>query len=359
MITTERHGLIDWAVVVLMGRASTSSSLSQLVRTALKTAAVYHGSYSAVTDYKAGLRPLLTMRQHLALDAVGGAALFGAGLLMRCHTPAERTLLVVAGLSELAVAAYSEAPAKVPRPEPVTYSPLYRVKRVADDIFIVDGALPGLMGKALATRMTVIRLTSGNLLIHSPVRFSDGLKDQLEVLGRIAHLVAPNIAHWTFLKDWQRACPDAVVWGAPGLRERAQVQRSGVWLDHDLGETAPALWGNTIKLVMVPGGFGFHEAALFHEPSRTLVLTDLIVNLEPAKLPRVIGQVVRLLGISAPAGMPPPYLRFAIKLRRRAAVRAVSRLLDFAPERVIFAHGRWFESDGARSLRRSLRWLVN
>lgn len=48
----------------------------------------------------------LTMRQHLVLDAPGGAALFGAGLMMRRQGPAERALLMVAGLSEFAVAAY-------------------------------------------------------------------------------------------------------------------------------------------------------------------------------------------------------------------------------------------------------------
>lgn len=359
MITTRTHGLIDWAVAALLGAGSASRALSPPVRAALGTASAYHASYSAITDYEAGGRPWLTMRQHLVLDALGGAALFGAGLMMRRQASADRALLMAAGLAELAVVACSEAPGAGPKRGPVTYPPLNTLKSVADDVFIVDSVLPGLKGKVLAARMTVIRLGNGDLLLHSPVRFTLGLKSQLQALGRIAHLVAPNVAHWTFLRGWQQACPGAASWGAPGLRQRAQVQRSGVRLEYDLGETAPALWGSTVKLVMVRGGLGFHEAALFHQPSRTLVLTDLVVNLEPAKLPRIMRPIARLFGMTAPAGMPPPYLRAVIKLRRRAAVRVLGALLDLDPERVIFAHGRWFETRGTSSLRRSLRWLLD
>ena len=34
------------------------------------------------------------------------------------------------------------------------------------------------------------------------------------------------------------------------------------------------------------------------------------------------------------------------------------RLLALNPRRVIFAHGAWFEEDGAHRLRRSLQWLL-
>ena len=33
-------------------------------------------------------------------------------------------------------------------------------------------------------------------------------------------------------------------------------------------------------------------------------------------------------------------------------------LVDWGPERVIFAHGKWFDRDGTTHLRRSLRWLL-
>ena len=375
MITTRLHGAIDYAVASLLGTLATSSNLPPAVRATLGTASLSHMGYSVLTDYEAGLSPRLTMRQHLALDALAGAALCGAGLLMRRQPAGARALVVAAGLSELAVVALSSAkPVSGPGQGTVLdrmtgsaassssgagYPPLDTPKPVADGVFIVDSTLSGLLGKVMPARMTIIRLPDGGLLLHSPTRFSPALKREAEALGPIRHLVAPNSAHWTFLPEWQRACPDATTWAAPGLRDRSQVQESGVRLDRDLSDVPPAEWGGAIALATVPGGLGFQEVALFHRPTRTLVLTDLVLNLEAGKLPVVLRPLAQLFGITAPDGVPPPYLRGVIKLQRREAARSATRLLDMQPERVIFAHGRWFERDGTAALRRSLRWLLD
>ncbi len=237
------------------------------------------------------------------------------------------------------------------------YPPLDTVKPVADDVFIVDSLLPGAIGRVLPSRMTVIRLPDG-LLLHSPTRYSPALMQELEELGPIRHLVAPNLAHWVHLVDWQGACASAVTWAAPGLRRRSPVRKSGVHLDHDLGGAAPEEWGGAIGLAAVPGGMGVQEMTLFHRATRTLVLTDLVVNLEAPMLPAAVRPVARLLGTLAPDGMPPAYVRAVFKLRRRAGAAAMEALLALEPERVIFAHGRWFERDGTAALRRSMRWLL-
>ncbi|HEY8613929.1 MAG TPA: DUF4336 domain-containing protein [Roseomonas sp.] len=372
MISTRLHGLIDYGVAALLGGLSACHSLPPSARRALGTASAYHTGYSLLTDYEGGVKPVLSMRQHLALDALGGAALLGTGLAMRRESDETRALLIGIGLAELAVVALSStAPVRGPgqgsgpvgrllgRDEEavahqVGYPPFDTPKPVAQDVFIIDSLLPS---APLSVRMTVIRLPDGGLLLHSPTRFSHGLKRELEQIGPIRHLVAPNIAHWTFLKDWQDACPDTVSWAAPGLRERSQVRRSGVRLDHDLGDLAPAEWGDVIEVVPVPGGGGFHEMAMFHRPTRTLMLTDLVMNLEPPKVPLLMRPITWLFGMLAPDGMPPPYLRAVVKWRHAEAVRAASRLIELRPERVIFAHGRWFERDGTVALRRSLRWL--
>ena len=374
MIPTRLHGAIDYGVAALLGGLATSSNLPPPVRRALGTASLYHTSYAVQTDYEAGLAPHVTMRQHLALDTLGGMALVGAGLLMRRQPAGARALLLAFGLSELAVVALSSAnPVSGPgsggglaermlgdaSSTEAGYPPLDTPKPVADDVLIVDSVMPGLVGKMLPVRMTVLRLPDGGLLLHSPTRYSIPLKQALEKIGPIRHLVAPNIAHWIFLQDWQRACPDATTWAAPGLRERSQVQASGVRLDHDLSDAAPAEWGGAVGVTTVPGGLGFHEVALFHRPTRTLVLTDLVLNLDSSKLPSALRPLARLLGVTAPRGMAAPQLRGIVKLNRAEAARSASRLLKLEPERVIFAHGRWFERDGTAVLRRSLRWLLD
>jgi hypothetical protein len=87
-----------------------------------------------------------------------------------------------------------------------------------------------------------------------------------------------------------------------------------------------------------------------HRPTRTLVLTDLIDNLEGDRLPLPTRLFAGLAGALAPNGKAPIYLRMVVNLRRRDAAAAAARMIAWEPERVIFAHGRWFDRDGSTRL---------
>jgi hypothetical protein len=205
--------------------------------------------------------------------------------------------------------------------------------------------------------MSVIRLANGDLLLHSPAQYTDDLKSAIEALGRIRHLIAPSIGHWMFLRDWQRACPAAKTWAVPGLRDRAQVRKAGIRIDAELGDDPPEFWANEIDQVLIRAPV-FREVDFFHRESRTLFLTDLVLNVEPHDLPPLARVMASALGICAPNGRAPAYIRALLKLNRAETSQAAARLVAFSPERVIFAHGRWFERDGAVQLRRSLAWLL-
>jgi hypothetical protein len=234
-----------------------------------------------------------------------------------------------------------------------TYPPLDVLKPVADDVWVVDSGPLMVARIPLPVRMTVLRVDDG-MLLHSPTRYDRDLRAAIAAIGPIRHLVAPSFAHWMFMREWVAACPNAITWAAPGLRDRRQVRRAGLRLDRDLGVP---VWPD-IEQCVIPGGGGFREVAMLHRPSGTALLADLMQNLEPEKLPAVARPFARLLGVTAPDGRAPVYLRAIVRLRRRDAASAASRVLAWEPERVIFAHGRWFERNGAAELRRSLRWLV-
>jgi hypothetical protein len=238
------------------------------------------------------------------------------------------------------------------------YPPLDTLKPVAPDIWIVDSGPLQSLGLSLPLRMTVIRLASGDLWLHSPTAYDAALRRELDRLGPVRHLVAPNVAHWSFLQEWQANLPEATSWAAPGLRRRAPVRKSGVRLDHEIGATAPRAWADDIDQAIVPGGFGFTEIAFLHRPSRTLILTDLIENFEPAKVAPMLRPLFRLAGVMAPNGSAPRHVRFVVNRRRAAAETAVRRLLEWNPQRVVFAHGRWFDREGTAALRRSFQWLL-
>ena len=294
----------------------------------------------------------------MKLSTIGycaGAALTGAGLVLNRRSPRTAGAMLVAGIAGLGLTAGAHQQHVMHPPLPAGYDPLDTLKPLADRIWTVDsGPLDGL----LPLRMTVIQLPDDSLLLHSPTQLTPKLQAELTALGPVRALVAPSPAHWMFVRDWQRAYPKAETWAAPGLAERKQVQESGLVIDHELSGTQPLAWGGAIDLVTVRGGFGFSEIALFHKPSGSLVLTDLVMNIEPDRLPALMRPLARLLGITAPVGRAPAYVRALFKLGGWAARDAAARLVALRPDHVVFAHGRPFEGKAADALAQSLAWLA-
>jgi Domain of unknown function (DUF4336) len=244
------------------------------------------------------------------------------------------------------------------RPGPEGYPPYDIPKPAGENIWIVDAKPIRSMGITLPVRMTIVRLGSGDLWLHSPTAFSPGLLRRVEEIGAVRHLVAPSIAHWTYLADWQKACPGATTWGAPNLRRRLQFKLSKVRLDHELRENPPEQWSGEILQTIVPG-LGYREVAFLHVQSRTLMLTDLLVNLPPGRVPAATRMYARLTGTRAPHGSTPAYLRPPVLARRRQASAAVRRLIDWAPEQVIVSHGDCLTSDALPRLKRAFSWLLS
>jgi hypothetical protein len=241
-------------------------------------------------------------------------------------------------------------------PSRVGYPPLATIKNVDEGVWIVDDVITA-SGLPLPIRMTVVRLSNGALLLHSPTPFTPALGASLGALGAIRHFVAPTFAHWTNLAGWQEAYPDATTWAVPGLRDRGQVRRSGTRIDVDLADNAPPQWGDDIQQGIVAGGNGFREAYLFHKPTRTLIVSDLIENLEPEKLPPVTRIAAR--AFAGTRGTTALHVRGVLRLGGDEAKDAIREIVATKPGRVILAHGLCFENNAAQRLCEAFAWLVN
>ena len=239
------------------------------------------------------------------------------------------------------------------------YEPINTLKPVADEVWIVDGPIIGFrylgMRLPFPTRMTIVRLSGGELWVHSPTELTPALRAAVEQLGPVRHLIAPNRIHYWWLGDWQRAFPGALAHGAPGVRERAAGR--AIVFDRDLGGAPAPEWAGQIDQLLVPGGY-LTEAVFLHRASGTLILTDLIESFEAGKIKSFwLRLVMRLTGCLHPDGKMPIDLRTTFLGHRSEFRRAVATMIGWRPERVIIAHGHWYPEHAVAELKRAFRWL--
>lgn len=119
----------------------------------------------------------------------------------------------------------------------------------------------------------------------SPIAPDAGLFAAIDALGPVRHLVSPNMLHYAHIAAWKQRYPDAVAGASPGVRERAAGQHIAVAFDADLDHAPPPDWAETLDQLHFRGSRVLEEIVFLHRDSGTLILTDLIENFEPSRLP--------------------------------------------------------------------------
>jgi len=237
------------------------------------------------------------------------------------------------------------------------YEPINVYKPLALNIGIVDGPFEYLTVAGIrlplpfTTRMTVICLANGDLFLHSPIAFNEKLAAELRALGTVLHLVSPNQFHYAHIGEWAKAFPDAIAWASPGARQRARARHVDVNFTKDLDSHPPEEWCRDIDQTLIPGGI-FKEFAFFHEPSRTLVLTDTIINLELDKITQPWRAFTKLSGMYYPHGQIFFGMRLPLQLQKKKAETAIKKIQAWRPERIVLSHGRCFDENADEVIRR-------
>lgn len=224
------------------------------------------------------------------------------------------------------------------------------LRQLADDLWVADRPQT-FYGLPVGTRMTVIRLAGGRLLLHSPVALDPELRRELDAIGRVAYAVAPNRVHHLYAGRVAQIYPEARLWIAPGLeRKRPDLRFEAV-----LGDEAPEEWRAEVGQVFFRGRPYENEVVFLHRPTRTLILCDLAFNFGPgtATPTRWLMKLLRSYGRLGPSTLDPWLIR-----DRRAARESLERILAWDFDRIIVAHGDVLESGGHETLRRGYAWLT-
>ena len=161
--------------------------------------------------------------------------------------------------------------------------------------------------------MTVIELSSPlsgsnsdddkpDLLVHSPVFLDAPLKDAIDRLGTVRHIISPNYEHVKYAKMWGEAYSNVFMWGCPEIMEREpdvcwsgeipygcrpptyrglnESSNAGVYnLPKEMWD-----WSEVqplhvdVEVNPFTGRPFFNEVVFFHSKSKTLLTTDTYCN---------------------------------------------------------------------------------
>ncbi|GBF88548.1 hypothetical protein Rsub_01263 [Raphidocelis subcapitata] len=171
---------------------------------------------------------------------------------------------------------------------------------------------------------SVAKLSSGGLLVYSPVAPTPEMLDALRSLpGAVEHIVAPSMSpeHWLYVNATAAAFPDATVWVCPGLTEVnlpgiGDAKISAGPRVRTIGPDMTAALGGEVDFALFVGPLGlFKEAVLYARNARAIFSGDLFFGAfedegMPTALQRRIGGVV---GIYKRIGCPVAFLQMLLK----------------------------------------------
>lgn len=144
---------------------------------------------------------------------------------------------------------------------------------VADAVWVRAYPLQ-VAGADLRRNTTVIRLASGKTVIHSTAPFSPTDVEAIRTLGEPGWIVDTLLRHDTFAAEGREAFPEIPYLAPPGFSKD---------LDFPTGSLLPAPeeWSGALEVIRVMGAPAMDEHVVFHKPSRTLIVADLVMNFGP------------------------------------------------------------------------------
>lgn len=200
-----------------------------------------------------------------------------------------------------------------------------------------------LAGAAFGTRMTIVRVGRGTqteqtrgsegLVLIAPIPIDDAMAAEIAKLGTVRAVIAPNAFHHFYLRAALERYPDAACYLAEGVEQKLGQRPAGA---RDLAPEPDPIWAGDLDQVVLEGAPLTNEVIFYHGESRTLILTDLCFNFDPAPSGWT-GLFLRLAGAHGRLAVS-RLMRLGIK--DRAGVRAtLARVLEWDFDRIVVTHG--------------------
>jgi len=207
------------------------------------------------------------------------------------------------------------------------------LRSIAEGVWVAEGVLKAPMGMKMTIRSTILKLDANNLMVISPIEPTPKLVQDINDIGMVRYIVAPNGMHHLYVNKFAANFTDAEIWGPADLHaKRNDIQFTGV-LDPD--EIMP--WDRYVETHGIKARAPmFEEFIFFHSKTRTLIVTDLMFNFHRFDnwLMTLIAKLNGGYNRLAMTRLGKMYFNNMDSLRS-----AIRQILDWKPENLIVAHG--------------------
>ncbi len=185
----------------------------------------------------------------------------------------------------------------------------------------------------------VLMDVGGELLMYSPVALSSDHIRQINDIGPVRKIFAPNNMHHLFLRPAIEQYPDADIWVADGVIQKVgDISGARVLSDKE------PVCSSTLVEQITFSGHKIKETVFYHKASKTLLTCDLLYNIQSQNFlgERLFFKLIRTYG------RPKVALYHKFSLPDKDQVREALELMEaWDIRRIVMAHGQIIESDSA------------
>jgi hypothetical protein len=219
------------------------------------------------------------------------------------------------------------------------------LKEIDSNIWVAEQPLKYL-GIDVGTRMTVIRSKNDQLSIISPIKINDVIKKQLDEIGIVTNIIAPNLFHYLFASDCKNLFPSATFWADLDLKKKKPelpVDQNFDYKGGKINDHIEYIFFDGFKTITLNGFSPLNEFIFYHGLSKTLILTDTAFNFDES-FSFSTKLVAKLIG--GYNNLSPSLLEKIATTDKHKIKNTLQKILDWDFDRIIMAHGSIIESNG-------------
>ena len=232
------------------------------------------------------------------------------------------------------------------------------LRQLDNNLWVAEQPLK-FMGLPVGTRMTVIRLADNSLLLISPIAITPEIKQQLNSLGTVRYLIAPNLFHHLYLADCQKVYPQAQIVAPPDLetkKPQLKIAKTFTQDEIDFNSELEYQLFSGFQILIIPQIKIANEIVFYHPSTKTLIITDSAFNFD-ASYPLITQFAMRI--VDSYQTLKPSWLEKIAVRDKQAAKTAIALILAWDFERIIMAHGKIVETNAKQQLAAGYQWLVS